>query len=246
MHKKPNYTVDTCLAELDQIRKAYRTAKKGYRAEKYEMLQRSRQTIDRLQGSESLRLAFTKRIKAQKKKAQKTRAAERFDLSLEVVAKASGERKLAHKYARVLDYLAELGVQTKNIAKTLKKRGIEATYGDYQTTKKKKELEDPNPTERARGTNKSSEKKPKNGNLATGESSFRPKAPGGGPNRAGNNDREVEMAIRIKLSDRDRILSSDTGSRWVLSFVRGSEDDVLQLRSAMSVTSADEDWADAT
>ena len=258
--RKPNYTVDTCFAEIDQIRKSLKNAKEGYREEKYKMLKSCQRVIDRLLGNKTIREAFIAKIKTEKKKSRKRRTAKGFDLAFEVVAKASGERKLAHKYARCLDYLRELDVDVEDTVGVLKKKGgIEATYRKYQVSKNEKDPPSKDragrPPSHSRAAKKRQPSPPSNDKvLAAGRNIAATKIspttidfdkPAPNNPLAGHNDREVCMPIWMKLSERDRILESKIGARWTLSCVRVNEDDGdLKLSAAMSINNAAEDWAD--
>jgi hypothetical protein len=66
-------------------------------------------------------------------------------------------------------------------------------------------------------------------------------------NRAvpGHNDRQVSMMILMKLSERDRILESEIGTRWTLSSVRVKEGGGdLRVSAALSSDDAENDFVD--
>jgi hypothetical protein len=255
-----NYTVDTCFAELDQIRTSFKKANKGFRAEKYSMLERSQRIIARLLRNDNLRNNFIGRIRKKQTAKSKKLSTEKFDLSLEVAVKASGQsRKLAQKYARSLDYLRELNILVDDTIKVIKaKGGIEATYKEYrkyQAEKSRgivgdstapKSLQKPKakaPTGRSGNDKKGANKKEAGGLRPSSETSTRKRKPIIPVAR--NNDRLVEMKIRIKLSDRDQIIESNTGTEFTLSSVRVHEDDgALQIRRVTADADADDDWED--
>jgi hypothetical protein len=258
MKIESNYTVDTCFAELDQIRTRLNKAKKGFRDEKYSMLARSQGIIAKLSKNDNLRKKFIGRIK--KERATKSKKL-KFDLSLEVAVKASGQsRKLAQKYARSLDYLRELNIPVEDTIKVLKsKGGVEATYNEYrkyQAEKLRAGADDsasprsfPRPKAKAHpkdhiGDDKNGANKKKAGTRrpSTGTDS-RKRKPTTAVER--NNDRLVEMRVKIKLSDRDQIIESDTGTEFTLSSVCVGEDDVaLQIERVTTAADVDDDWQD--
>jgi hypothetical protein len=257
---KPNYRVGGYFAELDQIRKSLNAAKKGYRLEKYTMLKSCQLMIGKLLDNETDREAFVASIKKDKtKNGQRRNPAEKFDLTLEVVVKASGDRKMSHKYARCLDYLRELKVDMEDTVQAIKKRGgIEATYREYQASKSKRDRTSKDRAQKSLGRPPGPKKRPPftsrqdKGSVAKGgpvidapQKIIRVDNPG--LNRAvpGHNDRQVSMMIWMKLSERDRIRESEIGTRWTLSSVRVKEGDGdLKVSTALSIDDAENDFAD--
>jgi hypothetical protein len=151
-------------------------------------------------------------------------------LSLEVTARATGAstraaRKLASKRAGVLDSLRESGVEAKNTAAVLKKKGIEKLYSEW--CKKQKERESSPQAKDARPP-----ASPANGRITT---------------LVGHNDKQVVLPVWMKLSDRDQLLEPKCGAMLtvLVSRVREDEGDI-QIRRIVSGNRLDggSDWED--
>jgi hypothetical protein len=226
---KTNYTIKTVMEELDQSGRRLRNSLKGHRAQLRSSLQTAQRIIVRFLESKTLYSQFMGVVQQEKKQSGGKRSG-KFNLSLEVTARATGAssgaaRKLASKRAGVLDYLRESVVEAKNTAAVIKKKGIEKLYSEW--CKKQKGKKASQQANDARPPASSA-----NGRTTT---------------LAGHNDKRVVLPVWMKLSDRDQLLEPKCGTVLTVLVSRVSEDDGdIQVQRVVSGNrlSDGNDWED--
>jgi hypothetical protein len=220
---KPTYTIKTCLAELETIQVDYKKARKGFRDQFRKTMEMTQRMIVRLQKNGKLYARFKRAVLEERSQNGERDSNRKFNLSLEVVVKATGAvsreaRKIAWKRARALDYLRDAGVEVAETARAIKVRGgLEKIISEAM---RKKRGGDPNLGAVAQ--------KVVDSVIA----------------RA-TNDREVSVPVWIKLSDRDEIAEQSIGTRFTLTGLRvGQPGGDLRIAAVKVTSEDDEDWTD--
>jgi hypothetical protein len=212
--KKSNFTAETCLAELDQMRVRFKTAFHGFRRQLYETMGQAQRMISRLRRNWNLRRDFVRAVKKRKKETagRKSARGQKFNLATEVLAVATGARsrsarKVAWKRGRVLNYLRETGVTAAKTATAIKSQGgIEKIFRTAVRTEKG--------TAGDIANNACPSTSP---SVRRQEPSFPP------PNRS--NNQEVIVKVWMRLSDRDEMGDLPVGSRVLMSAIRVGQKD---------------------
>ena len=220
---KPNYTIKSCLAELEAIQVNYKKAHKGFRDQFRKTMEMTQRMIVRLQKNGKLQARFKRAVLEERRQNGEPDSNRKFNLSLEVVAKATGAvsrdaRKIAWKRARALDYLRDAGVEVSETARAIKVRGgLEKIISE--ATRKKREG-DPNLGATAQ------------------------KVIDSVISRA-TNDKDISVPVWIKLSDRDEIAEQSIGTRFTLTGLRvGQPGGDLKIAAVKVTSQDDEDWSD--
>jgi hypothetical protein len=125
---KPSYTIKTCLAEMETIKVNYKKVQKGARDEFRKTMELTQRLIFRFLDNEKLQAKFKRAVLDERKLNGDRHSNSKFNLSLEVVAKATGAlsrkaRKIASKRAKALDCLRKAGVGPADTARTIKSKG---------------------------------------------------------------------------------------------------------------------------
>jgi hypothetical protein len=225
---KSAVTSKNIVAQLEQLRVAFKSSLKKHRAHLHELIGHVARIISRLHGNDELRRRVTNLIREKRKKergAERRSGIENFNLSTEVMALATGAtsrgaRQAAWKRGRVLDYLLDSGVQPDQVAKAIKEGGgIEKILA-------KASKEAP----RAAPKGKSNSPKP-----------TRKEISGAAPMK--RNDSEISFPILISLSDRDSILESGEGAAVTISARRiGRGPNVKVERVEIEEEETSDDW----
>jgi hypothetical protein len=227
----------------------------GHRGEFRNMMQRTQSVICQLLRNGKLQRDFVRAVQAKRGNEGKKTNSGKFDLSLEVAARATGQRKLASKRARVLDYLRETGVKVADTGKTIEAKGMEALYAESIEARREKARAGANGSPTPMGSKEREHKDDSNARPskpepapASATGSDKRKTSKHGKNEAASirpNDREVPLVTWVKLSERDQILESKVGTVFTSSFVRVPEDEGdIRLRCVMIARSATDDWED--
>jgi hypothetical protein len=204
-----NFTVKTCLAELNLMSVEFKKALRGYRRQQYETMERAQRMIVRLRQNKDLCRDFVRTVKKSKKESAggKPRRQKTFSLATEVVALATGAqsrqaRQVAWKRARVLNYLRETGVKVGETAKAIEAQGgIEKIFSSAVAAKKT------GPDKKVNGSHPT--KSP--GSIVKTSTLAQP---------SNSNDREIIVPVWMRLSDRDEIGDLQIGSRITMSAIR--------------------------
>jgi hypothetical protein len=221
---KPGYTIKTCLTELEAIKDNYKKAQKGFRSQFRNTMEMTQRMIVRLQTNGKLEARFKRAVLDERKKNGERHSNTKFNLSLEVVAKATGAfsregRKVAWKRARALDYLREIGVEVSDTARAIKdKGGLEKIVAEAIRAKS---------IDRRGPVSSASPKPAINGSIDSRV-----------------NDREVSVPVWMKLSDRDEIAEQSIGSRFILTALRvGQAGGDLKIAGVKMASGDTEDWS---
>ena len=229
--KKSSYTAKTCIAELEQIGVNFKKVTKGYRTELRNTLQRAALVLDRLHKNQTMKKDFRNIVMKERKK-NALRNDKHFNLALEVVAKATGavgraNRQIASKRALIIDYLRDLQTPVKKTAETIKTMGGVGKV--YQ--KRLKEQEKAEKAEEAR----------KVGEVRTAgkADTYNNERLNQGRDKSRSNDRNILTPILIALSDRDRILETEIGTKVVIT---GTVISSGSIKATSVILGEDEDW----
>jgi hypothetical protein len=226
-------TVRSIIARLDKAAKILSKKERGARTQLYDNIQLAHEILVRLEKNALQRVEFSRKI-------GKAAAGKRFNLAFAVVARVMGaksrtKRKLASKACSALEYIRRKNIAVAETAEKLKKLG-----GIEKIAKLARIASDQLPAERNEKP-KFKKNKPKSSTSLVGE---------GAPMNQQTNDKDIEVTVYMKLSDRDQIAAQPVGTRLKLTALRiGQKQADLTIEKVKSLSilaktdpSGQDDW----